>query len=273
MSLKSKEIFLTLLFIYTFLILFLYFMQERLIFLGAYSFKSLVKESEYITKEVKEFTLTTNDKIKLSGAIFQNQSETLLIYFGGNGENSTYFINLLSSEIKTDMVTLNYRGYGKSEGEPSEDKLFLDSLTIYDNFKDRYKNIIVIAKSLGSGVATYLASKQKVSGAILITPYDSIAQIAKDFYPIFPIELLLKHKFDSISHLKEINSPISILIAENDEVIPNKNSINLKNSVQNLALFEILKDTSHNEIIYHERFMGFINDSINQYISGTKTNP
>ncbi len=248
--------------IYGFLILFLYFVQDRFIFAGAYFFKGIVKQNKYIAKETTEFSLITNDKIKLSGAISDKGSDLLLIFFGGNAENATNFVSLMNKFDGVDTVALNYRGYDKSEGKPSEQKLYSDALEIYDYFKDKYKYIIPVGKSLGSCVATYLTSKRKSKGTILIVPLDSALEVAKNLYPIFPIKLLLKHPFNSIEHLKNINSPIAVLMVKDDEIIPNKNTLNLKENIKELALFTVVENSGHNIIMHNERFLKFMIQSI-----------
>ncbi|MEA3497819.1 MAG: hypothetical protein U9R16_02050 [Campylobacterota bacterium] len=250
---------------YSFLVVYLYFMQDRLIFPGAYSFKDVVQQSGYIEKETSEFSLKTKDNIKLSGLISQKNSDTLLIYFGGNAENCTNFVSLISKFEKIDSVALNYRGYGKSEGKPSEQKLYTDALEIYDHFKDKYKYIIPVGKSLGTPIATYVSSKRKLQGTILITPLDSITDVAKTIFPILPIKLLLNHPFNSIEHLKNINSPISLLMVKNDEVIPNKNTLNLKENINKLALFTVVENSGHNTITNDGKFFKFIFQSIEKF--------
>ncbi len=242
-------------------------MQDRIIFAGAYFFKNMVQQHTYIANGAEEFSFITNDKIKLSGAISNKGSDLLLMYFGGNAENATVFVSLMSKFDGIDTVALNYRGYDKSGGNPSEQKLYADALEIYDHFKKKYKYIIPVGKSLGSCVATYLTSKRKPKGTILIVPLDSALEVAKNLYPIFPIKLLLKHPFDSIEHLKDINSPISMLMVKDDEVIPNENSLNLKKNIKKLILFTVAENSGHNMIMNDERLFKFIFQSIKR-ISG-----
>lgn len=265
-----KSILIPSLAIYSFLVLFLYFMQDKFIFAGAYLFKETVEQNEYIAKGADKFSLITNDKKKLSGAISNKSSDLLLIYFGGNAENATNFVSLMSKIDGIDTVALNYRGYGKSEGKPSEKKLYSDSLEIYDHFKDKYRYIIPVGKSLGTAVATYLTSKRKPKGTILIAPYDSAIEVAKNIYPIFPIKLLLEHPFNSIENLKDIDSPVSMLMVKDDEVIPNKNSLNLKKNIKKLILFTIIENSGHNILMHDKRFLEFILQSIKRISNENK---
>ena len=254
-----KSIFTLLITTYLIVLFLLFFFQSYLIFPAAYNDISF---SEPLPKEIEEITLKTQDGILLNGAMRKQGSNTLLIYFGGNYENAKYFVK--KSEIITgvDIAGINYRGYAKSEGSPSQKELYADSLGIYDHFADKYEHIIVAGRSLGSAVATYMGSKRDTDGLFLISPFDSVSNIAKKIYPIFPINLLLRHKFDSISYAEDINLPISILMVKDDKIIPNEHTLNLKNSFKNIIDFQVVENTGHNELMGDKRFFDFIKTNI-----------
>jgi pimeloyl-ACP methyl ester carboxylesterase len=151
--------------------------------------------------------------------------QNAIIYFGGNAEDVAQNIPLFSKVFAQAAVYLvNYRGYGGSSGTPSEPALFADALAVFDYVHAKHTNVSVIGRSLGSGVAVYLASMRDIKKMALITPYDSIENVAKGFYPAFPIALLLKDKFTSNSRIAGINIPVLFILAENDDVVPRANS-------------------------------------------------
>lgn len=241
---------------------YLYFMQDNLVFAGAYAFKKSVQEEKNMVKEITELSFMTSDNIKLNGAISNKNSDTLVIFFAGNAQNAINLVSLMSKLDGFDTVALNYRGYDKSQGVPSEQNFYTDALEIYDHYKDKYKYIISAGNSLGSSVATYLASKREIKGVILTVPLDSILNVARSDYPIFPIKLLLKYPFNSVDRLKDIDVPISILMVKDDEIVPNDNTINLKNNVKNLSLFTLIENSGHSTIMDDERLLEFISQSI-----------
>jgi alpha-beta hydrolase superfamily lysophospholipase len=151
--------------------------------------------------------------------------ERAIIYFGGNAErvlaNAAMFTHIFNDAT---VYLTEYRGFGGSSGEPSEAALYADARAIYDQFADRHAGIAVIGRSLGSGVATYLAAVRTVDRVVLVTPYDSVEAVAAARYPIYPISLMLKDKFPSINYVQEIDSPTLILIAEHDRTIPRKHT-------------------------------------------------
>ena len=148
-----------------------------------------------------------------------------IIYFGGNAENVANNIpNFKEALPGYDLYLMNYRGYGGSGGTPRETGLYADALAVHEHVSQDYDNISVIGRSLGSGVATYLAANRDVEKLALITPYDSIERIAQKKFPVFPASLLLKDKYDSASRADAITAETLIVIAENDGVITRDHS-------------------------------------------------
>ncbi len=190
-------------------------------------------------------------------AIVLNQGrEKSILYFGGNAEA---VVNNTADYIKDfpdhTIYLVNYRGYGGSSGSPDEQALYSDALYIYDQIKNKHRNVSVIGRSLGTGIATYIASKRSIEKMILITPFDSIENIAGSHYPIFPVSLLLKDKFDSAGRVNEITAQTLIMLAEHDNVIPLKNSMRLINAfpVSQISV-KTIKNTGHNNISDREKF-------------------
>jgi len=153
------------------------------------------------------------------------ESSSAVILFGGNADNVANYLGSFAAELpEENLFLVNYRGYGGSSGEPSEDALFGDALAVYDHVNSRFSRITVVGRSLGTGVAIYLASERKVDNLILITPYDSIADVAKSHFPFFPIDLLLDDRFDSASRVKKVSARTLVLVAESDRTIPRENT-------------------------------------------------
>ncbi len=194
--------------------------------------------------------------------IFHNEGESIdvivlnkeqgraILFFGGNGESVVYNASdYLNNFTNHAIYLVNYRRYGGSSGYPEEQALYSDALHIYDTIKNKHDSISVIGRSLGTGIATYVASKRDVEKMVLITPYDSIENLAKSKYPIFPVSLLLQDKYDSLSRVKNIQSQTLILLAEHDNVVPLKHSVNLiKAFPASVVTAKIIKGTGHNSI-------------------------
>ncbi len=173
-----------------------------------------------------------------------------LIYFGGNAEAVVSNTEAFSSNFPdVTSYLVNYRGYGGSSGKPTESGIYTDSLTIYDEIKERHTHISVAGRSLGSGVATYLAARRTVDGVALITPYDSVLSVAKTRFPLFPVKLLLKDRFDSLARVKNIKSKVLVIAAEHDEIIPMSHTQRLVNEFKGEQIqFLIIKNSGHNTL-------------------------
>ncbi len=179
-----------------------------------------------------------------------------IIYFGGNAEdvagNIPEFRNIFP---RHDVYLVNYRGYGGSTGSPSEAGLYKDALAVFDEIRSRHAEISVIGRSLGSGIATYLATARDIDRLILVTPFDSIENVAKKALPILPVSLLLKDKFDSVGRVADIDAPVLIVIAENDEVISRQHSDALARAFPDSQVtVEVIPDTGHNTIDMSPRY-------------------
>jgi len=174
----------------------------------------------------------------------------LMLYFGGNAEaveeNISEFSQIFPSYT---LYLIAYRGYGASTGSPNETTLNQDALTIYDQLVNDYKKISVMGRSLGSGVAVHLSANRKIDKMILVTPFDSILNVAKEIYWMFPLSILLTDKFESWRKVQHINNKSLLLIAEQDEVIPAKHGKNLAKffSSGNVEVI-IIKGAGHNTI-------------------------
>ncbi|THB78773.1 MAG: alpha/beta hydrolase [Desulfobulbaceae bacterium] len=195
-----------------------------------------------------------NEKLRINAA--QKGYKTALIYFGGNAEsvalNFSQFNHLFH---RADLYFMNYRGYGGSSGSPTEQGLFSDGLALYDEIISRYDSVIVAGRSLGSGVALYLASKRDVAGIVLMTPYDSMVSLASHHYPFMPVKLLLKDRYESVSYIPLVNAPILFVIAENDEIIPRKKSENLIGAVSHDRIrVTVIQGAHHNNFEAYPQF-------------------
>lgn len=187
----------------------------------------------------------------------------LIIYYGGNAEEVSCNLADLG-RIDTDaFLFMNYRGYGKSQGSPGEPDLLSDALAIYDEITTRHgissDCVVLMGRSLGTGVATYVASQRPVAGVILVTPFDSLVNVAKKHYPVFPVALLLRHRFDSLSLAPSITAPMLALVASRDEIIPERCSMNLVNAWGGSSRARVMNGAGHNDISMASAYWQAIN--------------
>jgi pimeloyl-ACP methyl ester carboxylesterase len=163
---------------------------------------------------------------------------------------------------------MDYRGYGQSGGSPSEKALVADALALYDHAAKlpgvNPKRIYAFGRSLGSGVAVALAAERPLAGLILVTPYDSLAAVAKRYYWYLPVDWLLKHRFDSIVLAPNLKHPLLCLIAEGDEVIPSVHAERLFDAWGGPKRKAILQQAGHNATDAHPLFWSSIREFLAQ---------
>ncbi len=234
--------------------LFLFFRQRSMIYFPA-PFEAHPYPEETFTNQ--------GEKIRV---IVLNPGKTdAIMYFGGNAENVVFSARDFKKTFPACTVYLfNYRGYGGSSGQPSERNIFSDALAFYDTFASRHRSVSLLGRSLGSGVACYLASERSVSRLALVTPFDSITRMAQRQFPIYPIPLLLLDKFNSISRVSKIKADTLVIRGGNDRVIKARHTQHLVSAFpeEQISVFTI-DNASHNDIQnfpeYYQKIKEFLN--------------
>lgn len=171
----------------------------------------------------------------------------LVLYFGGNAEQ----VSWMAAEARrrapqAAWLLVDYRGYGSSEGSPSEAALVADALLWHDYAAKHSKSIYLFGRSLGSGVAVQLGAARPVAGVILVAPYDSMVALGRHHYPFLPVGWLLKHRFDSVQRAPAVAAGLLCLVAQRDEVIPAVHSRRLYDAWQGPKRWVELLGAGHN---------------------------
>jgi len=257
-----KVIIFSLIGIYLGALVYIYVTQDSQVFEP----NTIEKKEPIALKDVKKISFKVADGVVLDGIYKKStkQNVPLIIYFGGNADDATRIVLHVKGLTDFDLVTFNYRGFVNSGGKPSEKAIFSDALKIFDKY-GKNREVIVIGRSLGTGTATYVASKRDIKGLILITPYDSIASIGQKLYPYFPIALLSKHKFESVKYMKNVKEPVCLIEVKGDTKIPKYHFDKLKEVVPNLALHEVLENTTHGDVLTHPDFEKTIRKMIERF--------
>ena len=173
----------------------------------------------------------------------------LLLYFGGNAEEVSWMLEQAARHVRgAGWLLVDYRGYGSSEGRPSESALVADALRWFDYAKQKLgaDKVVLFARSLGTGVAVQLAAARPVDRVILVAPYDSLTNVARHHYPYLPVGVILKHPFDSAQRAPEISTALLCLVAAHDEVIPLVHSKRLFDAWKGPKRWVALREAGHN---------------------------
>ena len=238
----------------------LYLFQDRLIFYPQ-PLPESVRRAVAALPGTEEMEVEAADGTRLQGWL-RHQGDAsprgLVIYFGGNAEEVSGQILDAAELAPWSVAAFNYRGYGRSEGEPSEAALVSDALVIYERLAARAdidaERIVVLGRSLGGGVAVPLAARRPVRALILVSPFDSLRSIARKTYPFVPVTPLLRHPFDSLALAPQVAAPVLVLAGERDDLIPPAHSRRLVDAWAGPRRFELLPDTGHNDIHLAPRY-------------------
>jgi uncharacterized protein len=180
-----------------------------------------------------------------------------LLYFGGNAEDVGASIGRFAERLpRHSLYFVNYRGYGGSSGSPSERALAGDALALYDRLRVRHGEISVVGRSLGAGVAVRLASEREVRKVALVTPFDSLVNVARAHLRWLPVGLLMRDRFDSASLAPKIAAEALVVIAAEDEIIPRARSEALVAAFRNRPRVVVLEGSGHNDIDLDPRYLG-----------------
>jgi len=191
------------------------------------------------------------DEVRLRGWVLGRDGRDPILYFGGNAErieaNRDDFAHWFPGRA---VYLLAYRGYGASDGVPREDDLVADALALYDEVHQRHPGqpIAVIGRSLGSGVASHVASQRAVSKLVLVTPFDSLAEVAQTHYPWLPVRWLVSDRYPSAELLRRHTGPILVVRAGRDRVIPASNTDRLVAGLPGTTTILNLEQADHDSV-------------------------
>ena len=244
--------------------LLLYLLQGRMIFFPQPTAPQ--NQARYAESEIR----LDHGGVTLAGWFFKNEigrGHPLVVYYGGNAEDVSLNFADLGRFNARSFLFMNYRGYGGSDGKPSETALLSDALFVIDHLVAAEgvdpAHIVLMGRSLGSGVAVHVAAKRRVGGVILVTPFDSLVNVARSHYPIFPVGLMLKHRFDSAALAPNITTPALFLTASNDQVVPVRFAKKLESVWAGPVTAVTVAGTDHNTIETSPVYW----DAINAYLS------
>ncbi|TCK65257.1 hypothetical protein DFQ05_2474 [Winogradskyella wandonensis] len=239
----------------------LYFFQEKLMFFPT----KLDQNYEFqFGHPFEELFFKTEENALINALNFKTENpKGVILYFHGNagdlsrwGKITEYFV-----EKSYDILVMDYRTYGKSIGELSEAAFYKDAQFCYNYLLNHYTEdeITLYGRSLGTGIASYLAVENNPKQLILETPYYSIEDVAKSRFPIFPVKHLLKYKFPTYQFLPKADCPITIIHGTDDAVVPYDSSIKLRKlDIRNLDYITV-KGGNHNNLVEFEEYHKAIN--------------
>jgi len=211
-------------------------------------------------QNVFELNIKSEKNILLHGWIIKKDIKDLptIFYFGGNAEEVSLNIEDFEKRLHANVILFNYRGYGLSSGKPSELSLKNDSEKIYTQMKEKFSldssKMLVMGRSLGTGIATYLSVRKGITKTILITPYESIKEVAYDYFPKLLVNFILSDTYETIKICEHLRNSVLLLVAENDEVIHPKHAEKLYGKIKCDKILIRIKNSGHNDISQKKQY-------------------
>jgi dipeptidyl aminopeptidase/acylaminoacyl peptidase len=232
--------------------------QRRLVFNP--TVEREVKSPRSSGHRTRPVVLRAADGTRLSGWLMRPQTpgpQPAVVYFGGRSEEVSWVVRDAGKLFPgMTVLAVNYRGYGDSQGDPTELHFIEDGCMLFDWLAARplvdARRIAVVGRSLGSGVAVQVAKQRPVHSVVLITPYDSILALAKRKFRVMPIEYMLRHRFESIKFAPALKVPTYVLRAESDDVVPHSHTDQLVAKLAQLCGDDTIPDSDHLNIPYLE---------------------
>jgi alpha-beta hydrolase superfamily lysophospholipase len=237
--------------------LLLYLLQERFIFLG----EPLRTDHRFdFDTPFTEINIDAEDGGMINTIHFHVENpKGLIVYYHGNAGNLAGWGYVASNftQLGYEVAIMDYRGYGKSTGKRTEKTMLSDALVVYDHFKKDVPEdkLVLYGRSLGTGIAAYVASERNPSKIILETPYYNFTSLVQAHVPVFPAAPSLKYKFNTYRYLKSSQCPVYIFHGTEDRVVPFKHGNRLYESLdEEQATMYIIEGGTHNDLDNYKEY-------------------
>ena len=216
--------------------------------------QGITKTPSDVGLKYEDLYITTPDGIRINAWFVPfPDSRTSILWFHGNGGNLSHRVQsiLLSrAKLQINILMIDYRQYGKSEGNISEEGTYQDAVAAYDYLANRREldtdPIIIYGHSLGAAVAVELATRRPAQGLILEAPFTSIKDMAKETLPWLPIGPLLLTRYDSYSKMDRIGTPLLVLHGDQDETVPYEHGRRIFEAAKEPKTFYTIPGSGHN---------------------------
>ena len=204
----------------------LYFMQPKFLYSPMREVFSTPAE---LGLDFENVIFKTTDGLDLNGWYIPVKDPNLtLLFCHGNGGNIAHRLDSINifHNLGLNCFIFDYRGYGNSEGKPSEEGTYTDVMAAYnwliEEKKTPAKNIIIFGRSLGGTIAAQLAGRVEVRALVIESAFTSYVDMGKEYYPYMPVKWFARFAYRTIDYIKEVRCPVMLIYSGNDEVVPFK---------------------------------------------------
>jgi hypothetical protein len=214
--------------VYAAFVILLAVFQRRLIYYPSRDYEGVPSD---VSRAYEDVTFHASDGVKLTGWFVPHGSldeaaGATALFFHGNAGNISHRLHTIDilHRIGFSVFIIDYRGFGKSAGKPSERGLYLDAEAAWAYLTESRgvpaERIVLIGRSLGGGVAIELASRKNPGALVVESTFTSLVDVAREHFRFFPVGLILREKYESIRKIGSVKCPVLILHGTDDELIP-----------------------------------------------------
>jgi fermentation-respiration switch protein FrsA (DUF1100 family) len=211
---------------YVAIVVFIYFYQSRLLYLPGIPSRDLAATPERIGLRYEDLRIETSDGVMLSGWFVPHpQPRATLLFFHGNAGNISHRLESLElfHRLRLNVLIIDYRGYGQSEGCPSEQGTYRDAAAAIEFLRRRDippQTVVVFGRSMGAPIAAWLAGREPVAALIVESAFASVPKMAARLYPWLPVRWLSRFSYDTAAYVAAVESPVLVIHSREDEIIP-----------------------------------------------------
>ena len=252
---------------YGLLVIVVYFMQGRMLYLPNVPGRTLTMTPADMGMDYEDVSIKTADGVTLHGWFIAGRSSRVLLFFHGNAGNISHRLDSIRQfqDLGLSVLIIDYRGYGQSEGRPTENGVYRDADAAWRYLReDRATlagDIIIFGRSLGASVASRLAAQHQPLALIVESSFTSVPDIAKELYPWLPARWLSRLRHATRDYIREVRCPVLVVHSRDDEIIPFHHGEEIFASANEPRTLLAIRGT-HND--------GFLRDE-NTYVGGFRT--
>lgn len=226
---------------------------------------------------------TASDGVRLHGWFVPGEGDLTLLWFHGNAGNISNRVEnllLLHERLGVNVFIFDYRGYGRSEGSPSEQGMYLDAEAALDYLRSRQdvdveNRLALFGRSVGAAVAVELATQHPAYAVILESPFTSVRAMARRIYPalaaLVPVGAVVQSKFDTLSKIEQVRSPVMVLHGDSDDIVPIDMGREVFDAASEPKRFYIIQGANHNDTYIAGGNAYF--DALKDFLENPTSNP
>ncbi len=259
---------------YVLLALMLFLFQDRMVFLSNMPGRTLTATPKDAGFDFEDVLLETSDGLKLHGwYVPAAQTSGVVLFLHGNAGNISHRLDSIAifHELGLDTLIIDYRGYGRSQGKPSERGIYLDAEAAWHYLVSSRgvaaDRIIVFGRSLGGAVAAWLASQYTPAALIVESSFSSALDMARKLYPFMPVRLITRLEYPVSQYVSRLQCPLLVIHSRDDEIIPFTMAEAIYDSAtEPKSLLEIWGDHNNGFLLSGDRYLSGINEFIQKHL-------